>query len=81
MAIKTGVLGICGIGLLLFGQADVGNPMGWIGNVTGMSLCVFIVIRFGNSLDKLTEAITQLRVHCASVQGSPDDDEGKTGRG
>jgi hypothetical protein len=69
--------GATAVSLLVFGQAiDPNTPMGWVSNISGIGLAVFMVIRFGGAIDKLTEAITGLRMHCAAKIGEPDDKKG-----
>ena len=64
-----GLLGILSIAGMTLGQIDPGQPMGWLSNITGMGLAVFIVVRLGGSIDRLNESITALREHCAMVRG------------
>jgi hypothetical protein len=71
-----GLLGVSAVSCVLFGQAVPEGPMNWVSNITGIGLAALMVWRFGSAIDKLTDAITGLRMHCAAKLAAPDDNKG-----
>ena len=74
---RHGLLGLGALSLMVFGQIDgTTTPIErWVTTTGAFGLCVFMVVRFSAAIEKLTVAITALRVHCASKIGQPKNSE------